>query len=225
MTRIQRNQRNRLAAAAATFLMSLATLAAGVTFGLYSSTPGPETNNFTAGNVTLASNASGACNVTAAAPGDGPTTCTFQASYTGSMSAYLALNVVVETQAGSGGTPLYNPSGSNGMTVSIADNQSTPVTYTVPTTPTTCPTGAPSGSTCYELDNELVGTGGYASGTNVTFTTTANFPLAQGNGYQNGAAQVILTAHAVQAAHNTLACSSTPTAGQPCTPSGSFAWS
>jgi hypothetical protein len=221
----KRKPRVLMVAAGLVAVGSLVTLATGVTFGLFSSTPSPETNQFTAGTVTLASNASGACSVTSMAPGDSPSPCTFQATYSGSLGAYVAVNVLLETQAGSGGTPLYNPGGSNGLTVSIADNQSSPVTYTVPTTATTCPSGAPSGSTCYELDNELVGTSAVANGFSVTFTTTASLPSAAGNGYQGGSAQVVLTAHAVQSNNNALACSSTPTAGQSCTPSGSFAWS
>ena len=109
--------------------------------------------------------------------------------------------------------------------MAIADNQTTPVTYTVPTTSTACPGGAPSGSTCYELDNELFGTAAFADGTSDTISTTVSLPLAAPNGYQAGAAQIILTGHAVQSKSNTLACTSTATAGKTCTPSGSFAWS
>lgn len=168
----------------------------------------------------------GACSVTNLAPGDSPTACTLGTTYSGSLSAYLALNVLIETQAGSGGTNLYDPpSSNNGVTVSITDNQTSPVTYTIPTTSTSCPAGAPSGSTCYELDNELLGTGAYTNGATDTISTSVSLPSAAGNGFQGGSAQVILTAHAVQSSSNTLACTSTPTAGQSCAPSGSFSWS
>lgn len=220
-----RQRRVLMAGALLLALGSFVTLATGITFGLFSSAPSPETNQFTAGTVSLTTSATGACDAVTLAPGDSPTPCTFQATYSGSLSAYLALDVLVETQAGSGGTPLYNPSGTDGLTVSVSDNQTSPVTYTMPTTPTSCPSGAPAGSTCYELADELVGTGAFTNGFSVTFTTTTSLPLAAGNGYQGGGAEVILTAHAVQAANNPLACTSTPTAGQSCTPSGSFAWS
>lgn len=225
MESLKKRPRVLMAVATLVVVASVSALAAGVTFGFFSSTPSAETNQFTAGTVTLSSNAAGACNVTAMAPGDSPTACTFQAAYSGSLDAYIALDVVIETQAGSGGTPLYNPAGSNGLTVSIADNQSTPVTYAVPTAAAACPSGAPSGSTCYELANELVGTSAFTNGFTVTFSTSVSLPSAAGNAYQGGAAQVVLTAHAVQSKNNTLACTSTPTAGQSCTPSGSFAWS
>jgi hypothetical protein len=221
-------RKKRVLLTAGTFVVvgSVATLLTGVTFGLFSSSPSPETNQFTAGTVTLTSNASGACTVTNMAPGDSPAACTFVASYSGSLSAYVAVNVLIETQTGTSGTSnLYNPGGSNGLTVSVADNQGSPVTYTVPTSTTTCPGGAPGGSTCYELDNELVSTSAQSSGFSDTFSTSVTLPSAAGNAYQSGAAQVILTAHAVQSKNNTLSCSGTPTAGVTCTPSGSFAWS
>lgn len=201
------------------------TMVAGTTFGFYSSKPGAESNSFTSGTVTLASTVTGACTVSALAPGDAPAACTFNTTYSGSLSAYLAVDVLVETQAGSGGTVLYNPGGSNGLTVAVTDNQSSPVTYVVPTTATTCPGGAPSGSTCYELDNELLGTSAFTNGATDVISTAVTLPAAAGNGYQGGAAQVILTAHAVQSKNNTLSCTTTATAGHSCTPSGSFAWS
>jgi len=201
------------------------TLLAGTTFGFYSSSAAPESNAFTSGTVTLSSTVTGACAVTNMAPGDSPAACTMALSYSGSLSAYVALDVVVETQAGSGGSTLYNPGGSNGVTISLTDNQTSPVTYTVPTSATTCPGGAPGGSTCYELDNELLGTTAYANGASDTVSTSVSFPSAAGNGYQGGAAQVILTAHAVQSKNNALSCTTTATPGHACAPSGSFAWS
>ncbi|HUY64057.1 MAG TPA: TasA family protein [Acidimicrobiales bacterium] len=214
-----------VAASAVTTLAAASSLVAGTTFGFYSSKSGAESNSFTSGTVTLASTVTGACTVVNMAPGDSPAACGLGTTYSGSLSAYLAVDVVIETQAGTGGTTLYNPAGSNGLTVTISDNQTTPVTYVVPSTSTTCPGGAPTGSTCYELDNELLGTSSYANGAADTISTAVTLPSTAGNIYQGGAAQVILTAHAVQAKNNTVACSSTATAGHSCTPSGTFAWS
>jgi hypothetical protein len=208
-----------------TAVASVATLYTGVTFDLFSSQPSAESNNFTAGTITLSDNVTGACSDSNMAPGDSPAACTLGLTYSGSLSAYLAVDVLIETQAGTGGTDLYNPGGSNGLTVSISDNQSSPVTYTVPTTSTTCPGGAPGGSTCYELDDELLGTGSYSNGATDTISTSVSLPTAAGNGYQGGAAQVILTALAVQSKNNTIHCTATPTAGQSCSATGGFAWS
>jgi hypothetical protein len=213
-------------AAALAMVGSLAALVSGATFGLYSSEPSPATDAFTAGTITLTNNVTGACRTTSMAPGDSPAACMLGLTYSGSLSAYLAVDILIETQAGTGGTDLYNPpSSNNGLTVSITDNQGTPVTYTVPTTATTCPSGAPTGSTCYELDNELLGTSPYTSGATDTISTSVTLPSAAGNGYQGGSAQIILTAHAVQAKNNTMHCTTTPTAGQSCTASSGFAWS
>ena len=200
-------------------------MAVSVTFGLYSSKPAAENNSFTSGDLTLTNVVTGACTVTLMAPGDSPTACTLALTYSGNLSAYLAVDTLIETQAGNGGTDLYNPGGSNGLSVSIVDNQTTSVTYTVPTTSTTCPGGAPTGSTCYELDNELLGTAAYTNGSTDTISTSVTLPAAAANIYQAGGAQVILSAHAVQSKNNTMACTATPTKGAPCTPSGTFAWS
>jgi hypothetical protein len=137
---------------------------------------------------------------------------------------YLAVNTLIETQSGAGGTKLYNPAdGSNDLQVTVSST-SPSVTYTLPTTATTCPGGAPAGSTCYELDNELVSTSAVTSAA-VAFSISLRVPTTSATGYQGGAAQVILTTHAAQSKNNTLSCSATPAAGSPCTPSGTFKWS
>jgi hypothetical protein len=216
-----------LVAGGVTALALSSTLVAGTTFGFFSSRPGAETNSFASGTVTLSSTVTGACTVTNMAPGDS-SSCTLGTTYSGSLSAYVAVDVLIETQGGSGGTALYNPGGSNGLTVAITDNQGSPVTYVVPTTSEAAGVGnCPSsgGWTCYELDNELLGTAAFASGSTDTITTAVALPTAAGNGYQGGQANVILTAHAVQSKNNTISCTTTATAGHSCTPSGSFAWS
>jgi hypothetical protein len=62
-------------------------------------------------------------------------------------------------------------------------------------------------------------------GAAVTFSVAVSLPTNSATGYQGGAAQVILTTHAVQSKNNTLSCTATPASGSPCTPSGPFAWS
>jgi hypothetical protein len=199
-------------------------LVTGTTFGRFRASETGGTNSFTAGTVTLTNSAIANCPATNVLPNNTSTACTFTATYSGPTPAYLAADVLIETQAGSGGTKLYNPGdSSNDLQVTITS--STPsVTYTVPTTPTTCPGGAPSGSTCYEFDNELVSTTAFTSAA-VTFSVSVKIPATSGTGYQGGAAQIILATHAVQSKNNTLSCSATPAAGSPCTPSGSFKWS
>ena len=181
-------------------------------------------NSLKAGTVTLSNSAIASCPVTSVLPNNTSGACTFTATYSGSASAYLAVDVLVETQAGSGGTKLYNPGdASNDLQVTITSS-SPSVTYTVPTASTTCPGGAPSGSSCYELDNELMSTSAVTSAA-VTFSVAVKVPTSSATGYQGGTAQIILTTHAAQSKNNTLSCTATPAPGSPCTPNGSFKWS
>ena len=191
---------------------------AQIVLARFSATRTSVTSTFSAGTVTLTSNVSGACGVTNMLPGSTPTPCTLTATYSGSVPGYMALNVLIETQAGNGGTNLYNPADStHGLQVTVASSNPTVSSYTTPTISTTCPGGAPSGSTCYELDNELVSLSAFAAAppnSTVTFTTTVSLPSTTTTGYRGGTAQVILTAHATQSSNNgtTSGC----TAGQNC---------
>jgi hypothetical protein len=194
-------------------LVSVFFLEPGLTFGLFSGTTASAGNTFSAGTVTLSNSAIANCPVNDLVPNGTPTSCSFNATYSGSAAAYLALDILVETGAGSGGTPLYNPVSdpTNDLQVSITSTSPT-VTYAVPTTPTTCPSGSASGSVCYALPDELVGTLPGAS--TVGFSVSLSIPTSSPTGYQGGTAQVVLTTHAAQAANNgsTNAC----TAGHEC---------
>jgi hypothetical protein len=196
----------------------------GVTAARSSGIESSGSSSFGAGTVTVRDSAIASCPVSGLLPNGTASTCTFTATYSGSAAAYLAVDVLIETQAGAGGSKLYNPADSgNDLQISITST-SPSVTYTVPTTSTTCPGGAPSGSTCYELDDELVATTAFTSAA-VAFSIAVKLPTSSTAGYQGGTAQIMLTTHAVQSGNNTLSCSATPTAGSPCTPSGSFKWS
>lgn len=207
-----------LAAGSAAAVTAAAVLSAGATFGLFTATTAMQTNHFAAGTVTLSSDTTGHCNVSDILPGATPTPCTLKATYSGSAPGYLGLDVLIETQAGSGGTKLYNPSDStHDLQITITDNQGSPVTYVVPTAATTCPGSAPGSSTCYGLNDELVNKTAFAGApinSVVTFTTTVSVPASSTTGYQGGAAQIILTAHAAQGGHN--GSTSSCTAGHEC---------
>lgn len=221
-----RPARGRLAlwAGGAAIVVATASFAAGSTLGLFSSTPAQETNSFTAGTVTLTSDATGACSVTDLVPGDSLTPCTFAATYTGSASAYVGLDVLIRTQAGAGGTPAYPMSGGQGITIAVTDNQATPITYTLTTSVIACPGTPPAGSVCYAASNLLVKTTAFTSASpTVTFSTAVGMPAATGNAYQGAATQVFLTAHAVQSRNQTLP--GTCTAGVTCAAAAGFSWS
>jgi len=203
---------------AAGYVVSLAAVAAlvsGTAFGLFSGTSSVQPDSFTAGAVTQTNDVTGTCAVSNMLPNGVQSTCTLKVTYTGGVPGYLGLDVLIETQAGSGGTKLYNPADSaNDLQVAVAST-SPSVGYTVPATATTCPGSAPAGSTCYGLSRQLVRTAPFTTGSpQVTFTTTLSLPTTSTTGYQGGAAQIILTAHATQSGNNAATgC----TAGQTCT--------
>jgi hypothetical protein len=218
---------------AASFLLSIVTasfVVTGVTSARFSANKPGSTNTFHTGTVTLSNSPTTACTISNILPDGTSHPCpTFTATYNGSVSAYLAVDVLIETQAGSGGSKLYT-GGANDLQVTVSST-SPSVTYSVPTVATTCPGSAPALSTCYELHNELVATTALASAA-VVFTTTVSLPTTSGTGDQGGLAQILLTTHAVQSGNNTVACASTPpssisppTAGKPCTATSSFKWS
>jgi hypothetical protein len=57
-----------------------------------------------------------------------------------------------------------------------------------------------------------------------TLTTTWSLPSTASNAYEGGDALIAFNAHVVQSAHNTLACTTTPTVGQQCVPGTGFQW-
>jgi hypothetical protein len=204
-----RTPRRRLVVLAGTTatLSAAAMLAASAAFGLFKVTTISQSSTFQSGTVTLASDISGQCPVNSSTqdlfPGSAPAACTMTATYSGTVHAYLALDVLIETQAGNGGTKLYSPTDSaNDLQVAITSVNPT-VTYTVPTSITSCPVSAPGGSTCYEIDNELVSQSVFTSSSpTVTFSTSVSLPSGTTTGYRGGSAQIMLTAHAVQSSNN-----------------------
>jgi hypothetical protein len=217
-------KRPRLVAGAglAVSILALSLFAGGVAFASLSALLASSGNSFTAGTVTLSNSSVTGCPVSNLLPNATAVTCTFTTTYAGPLSAYLAVNVLVETQAGTGGTKLFNPTDSTHDLQLTITSTNPSVTYKVPSASETCPGGAPSGSTCYELDNELISTSALTSAT-VAFSVSVKLPTTSTTGYQGGAAQILLTTHAIQSGNNTLSCEIT-TAGQPCTPSGVFSW-
>jgi hypothetical protein len=173
------------------------------------------------------------CSYTDLEPGDlvgSPAqSCTFSIRYSGSITAYMALDVVIQTRAGPGRSKhrLYDPSAGSGLTLKITDSQVPKVTYVTPTKATACPAGAPAGTVCYAVHDDLVSAHVFTSASPaVTFTISPQFPKSAGNAYQGATAGVKLIVHVVQAAVNPLpATCDASTLGHPCPPSGTFTWS
>jgi hypothetical protein len=168
-----------LGAAAIATVGAAATLVAGVTFGLFSATPQSQTNNFTAGTVSLGSTATSTCVVPPyIVPGDSGT-CVFSATYTGNVSAFIGLTTSTT------GT-LYTGDGTDNadhLVVTITDNATVPNTY------------SNNGTDLY------VSTDGSGAAAHV-FTVTWSLPKTADNGYQGTSAAVVLTVSAVQSANN-----------------------
>jgi hypothetical protein len=174
------------------------------------------------------------CNYDDLKPGDlsgsALQSCTLSVSYIGTVPAWLSLGILVETRPGTGlgSLPLYDPGSGSGLTMTVGDNQTPPVSYEVPTAATACPSTAAPGSTCYALDDLLTSASAFTRTNSrpLDFILAPSFGTTVGKAFQGGGATVVLTANAVQAQANPLpsACSAS-TVGKPCPPQGTFSWS
>jgi hypothetical protein len=224
--RTSMKRRLALGAAAATTVGAVATLVAGFTFGLFSATQSSGANTFTAGTVTVGagSPASVTCTISNMVPGDSSsgastgsnadTPCTYNVKYTGSASAWLAVDVAV----GNGSTVLYDGT-ATGLQLYLKDGSTSYVNGTTFAQQGGGSASLPAGTT----PNLLVSTSPAATGTAVNFSLDYALPTAAGNGYQGGSTTVTLTFHAVQSGNNALpgGCA----AGQQCNAGSGFAWS
>ena len=210
-----------------------ATLAGGVTFGLFSATGAGGANTFTGGTVTVGTGTpvSVNCVITSMVPGDSSAgapvgskadaACTYNMKYTGTATAWLAVDVAVSN----GTIPLYDAT-ATGLQLYLKDG--VPATYLTSTAPTAGTTFTAQGGTATSLPvgttaNLLVSPTPAATNAAVSFTLNYAVPIATGNTYQGGSATVTLTFHAVQAGNNpvTGAC----LAGQQCNATTTFLWS
>lgn len=186
----------------------------------------------TAGTVAMRVNGSGTrvCDYGLLAPGDltGSATCTLSVTYHGSIPAYLALTIRINSKAGPGGAPLYDGTNVTGLTMRLKEGRHS---FMVPTGPGSTGKPCQTGFTCWMAPHELATAGAdhadlvFRRGDTVTFTLAPRFAAATGNSYQGGKAKVALIVQAVQAPANPLpvTCNVT-TIGRPCPASGTFTW-
>ena len=199
-----------LGAGAVATVGAVATLIAGVTFGLFSATNTQTgTNSFTAGTVTQGSPATTTCTISNMVPGDSSTgytpapsgqtnaqsaPCTFAVTYTGSAPAYLGVDVAV------GGSSLYDGT-TNGLQLQVSDGTTS---YT-------------TGGALNGTSNLLVSTTPDAGSSNTVHTLTVNYalPTAATNAKQGLSTTLTLTIHAVQSGNNNFVtgCSAGHTCG------------
>lgn len=222
-----------LALGVAASIGAIAALASGTTFGLYSATETGSGNSFTSGTVTVGTGTptSVTCTITNMVPGDSSagaaigskadTTCTYNVKYTGSASAWLAVDVAV-----SNSSPALYDGTATGLQLYLKDASSTYLTSTAPTAGTTYKTAAGTATAlpAAGITDLLVSTTAAATNTAASFSLDYALPIASGNTYQGGSATVTLTFHAVQSGNNPLPATCTTAATQ-CLPGSGFTWS
>lgn len=187
------------------------TVAVGGAWALFSASESSAANSFVAGTVTVGAGgtASTTCNVTGMMPGDSSagfgslneqlTACAYRVKYTGSASAYLAVDIAIAApSAALPSTPALYDATATGLQVQVADgatNFMNGTTYKVINgTNTTVSAGTP-------VTNLLVSTTPAATNDEFTFDVRYALPTLAPNALQGGSATVTLTFHAVQSAN------------------------
>ena len=238
---VSRLRARRLVAAAAgvTTLAAAVTFAAGVTVGLFSSAGHASgSNTFSAGVVSFGSPVATTCTINPMSPGDASTgwtpagtdaTCTLQATYSGSIPAYLGLDMTITGVAGTpvtpyGGTTPAAAAGlfdgtANGLQMTVTDG--TPTTFLSNTSYKNQAGTAVTLSATSSVQGLLVRRASFTSGTTETITVNYQLPTSASNAYNSASTTIVLLVHAVQANNNPLP--SGCAAGAVCT--SGFNWS
>jgi hypothetical protein len=219
----------------------VATLATGVTFGLFSASVTSGPNEFSSGSVTLGTPTQVTCHISGMLPGQSSTnapigsnadeTCTYDVTYTGTTDAYLAVDVSVYNPSttapnlydgSDSGLQLYLADTTNDVTYVTGDTVAAPTKGTTfladtGTTPvqTTLPLNTPPTTgppPVYDSTADLLSTADpVASGATVQLNLDYAIPTGSG-AFNGGDADVVLTIHAVQdTSSNVLACSNITT--------------
>ena len=172
------------------------------------------------------------CHIANLVPGDAlaPSPCRFSVTYTGSVPAYLALNVLVDSTTSRLGRTLYDAGKPDGLTFIITDGHHT---FSSPSAAAQNGGSCPRTFTCWSAANELAA---WYQGSNanlifnhdvptVTWTEYVVVPKTLSNEFQGASANLVLTAKAVQASSNPLPSScNAATIGLPCVSTNHFTW-
>lgn len=206
------------AAGVAASMAALITFALGATTALFSDSEAGADNTFNSGTVTVApgSSASAVCTITEMMPGDSSTNfvgagslangnnalapCDFKVKYTGSASAWLAVDVVIT----GGATSLYTGTDGGFQTLVAVDNGANIVNVVNGVTyKNTAGVNTTLVSSVAATDILINST---PAVTNEAFTFDIDYalPLAAANALQGGSATVKLTFHAVQSANQPI---------------------
>ena len=172
------------------------------------------------------------CHISDLVPGDSPAPapCRFSVSYTGTVPAYVALNVVVRSAIGRTGHSLYDAGRPDGITFEISDGHHL---FDTLSGPAQNGGACPPRLTCWSVQNDLAAWYRPAGADLVftrdtpaiSWTETPVIPAGLGNEFQGATATLVLTAEAVEATTNALPPTCTIlTIGRPCAPTTHFAW-
>jgi predicted ribosomally synthesized peptide with SipW-like signal peptide len=189
-------------------LSAAGVLTVGATLSLFSDSDTSATNTFVAGTVEVGPDgASTTCTVAQLMPGDSSTNfgdgsgslspCTYNVKYTGSASAWLAVDVLVDD-----GTPSLFTGSSSGLQFRVRADGTTQVMNG-----TTVLNGAGSPATVVggtPMTNILVSDTPAVTNETVQFDVDYLLPLLAPNALQGGSAAITLTFHAVQSANQPL---------------------
>lgn len=198
-------------------LGAVGVLTLGTTFSLFSDSDTSATNTFVAGTVEVGPDgASTTCTIAQIMPGDSSTDfgsgsatktpCTYNVKYTGTATAWLAVDVLIN-----GGTPNLFTGSSSGLQYRVRADGVTGIingtTYSnAAGSPTTVVAGTP-------VTNILVSGMPAATNDTVQFNIDYLLPLLAPNTLQGGTAEITLTFHAVQSANQPIG---TCVAGRQC---------
>ena len=194
-------------AAGITAVAAVGTLTLGGTWALFSATESNASDSFTAGTVEVGTvSGSTTCNVSVLMPGDSSTAfgsgsasltpCSYKVKYTGTATAWLAVDITV----GSGSPSLFTGA-STGLQLLIKNGSTTLMngtTYkTISGTDTTVATNT-------AVQNILLSATPAATNDQAQFDVNYLLPLLAPNALQGGSATVTLTFHAVQSANQPI---------------------
>lgn len=183
-------------------------LVIGTTSALYSATETSATNTFNSGTVTVGLGAtSTTCTISNMVPGDSSsgfgsgsqalTQCNYKVKYTGSASAWLAVDVAVNA----GSTPLYTAT-TDGLQMLVKTSGGlTLFNNTTYKNPAGTDTTLAAGSTASNL---LLSASPAVADDTFQFNIDYLLPLLSPNTTQGGSASVTLTFHAVQSGNQPL---------------------
>lgn len=183
-------------------------LVIGTTSALYSATESSASNTFNSGTVTVGlGSTSTTCAITNMVPGDSSTgygtgsqaltQCNYKVKYTGSATAWLAVDIAVNA----GSTPLYTGTTDGLQLLVKTTGGTTLMNNTTYKNPAGTDTTLAAGSTA---SNMLISASPAVTDDAFQFNIDYILPLLSPNATQGGSASVTLTFHAVQSGNQPL---------------------